>query len=170
MKKPKVILFAGPPASGKSQLATYLSWNLGLPMFSNDAVRLEIKMNAKKKDQSPSNEDYFKLQEKYLNELAAKNRSFIYDASVDRSWPELKKKLTGFDTYIISLDFNDEFIKESLRIKRYYDTEEKYQQWIDEHKSFVNKYSDEINLTIDDGNFLERNEIVLKAVAAFLKN
>ena len=41
-KRPICISFAAPVGTSKTPIATYLSWNTGLPIFSNDAIRSEV--------------------------------------------------------------------------------------------------------------------------------
>lgn len=159
MKKPFVILFAGPVGSGKSTIATHLSWNLDLPVFSNDAIRREIVANNLTFDQ----ERYLATRNERLKTITSLKKSFIYDASVDRSWEELIERLKNeeYNFFVISLDISKEFLQKRVKLYTTYD-EEKFNKWFMDHQNFLNKHGDVIGLSINDENFNKRLELALE--------
>jgi hypothetical protein len=170
--KPKCILFAGMPGTGKDSIAYYLSWNLGLPMFNNDAIRLEVLEDTLKKLTEVDDNIQLKRRNIRLNRLIKSKKSFIYNASVDRRWPYLEKKLKEekFDYFIISINISKDLYKKMAKAKNYDAAKWMTDQWRKEHDLFLAKYQDKVNLNIDNDNFKNRLNISLKAVSKFLKS
>ncbi len=164
--KPICITFAGPIGSGKTPIAYYLSWNLGLPMFSNDIVRLELIANNGVLDK----QRYSQIKEQRVKKLIASHKSFIYDASVDRHWGGDKSmyEQAGYEHYLISLDFSLEKIKQVYTNKGQHDfkhLEITYQ----DHQDFLVKHSDAVNLSLTDADFDNRFDKCLVSVKNWLK-
>jgi adenylylsulfate kinase-like enzyme len=103
------LTFAGAVGSSKTPIANFLSTKLNLPIFSNDAIRSEVIEDLGKLDQ----EGYIKRRNDRLTAIAKSGMAFIYDASVDREWMDLKMHLVdyGYDWYIISLDLSKKLLK-----------------------------------------------------------
>jgi len=103
--KPKCILFAGAPGSSKTPVAIYLSWNLGLPVFNNDAIRREVAEDTLRRicSQDP---EFVKRQKERIDKFFKKRKSFIYDRNVDCTWEETKEKLNkyGYEYFLISFN------------------------------------------------------------------
>lgn len=165
-KKPICITFAAPIGSGKTPIGYYLSWNLGLPMFSNDIVRLELMADNGEVDK----QRYSYIKERRAAKLIASHKSFIYDASVDRHWGgdiSMYEK-AGYEHFLISLDFSLEKLKQIYTNKGHYDfkhLEITYQ----DHQDFLAKYSDAVNLSLTDADFDNRLDKSLAAVKEWLK-
>ncbi len=168
--KPKCILFAGPPGSSKTPVAIYLSWNTGLPIFNNDAIRREVAEDTKRAICSEDPE-FLKRQSSRINKLFQSQRSFIFDRSIDRTWGKTKKLINenDYEYFLISFDLSDKLIEKNGKAKGY-PNDNQNKVWYEEHKNFVKKQFDQIDLTINDGNFEKRLKISLKAVNNFLKN
>jgi len=117
MNKKIIILFAGAPGSSKTPIAHYLSWKFNLPIFSNDSIRSEIN----EEFDSFNDQEYKKRRDSRLRELADKNFSFIYDASIDRSWSYLNRQVKelGYQAFIISLDLNKKLLTSLYKRKGY---------------------------------------------------
>lgn len=160
MKKPFVILFAGPVGSSKSTIAHYLSWNLDLPIFSNDSVRREVALE----NGEAEGKAYLERRNAYLKRIIDSKKDFICDASIDRSWEELGERLKeqGYDFFIISLDVSESFLKPFL--ERYDYSMNNAEKNYKEHQIFLDTYSKIINLHITDKEFSERLDLSLQAV------
>lgn len=165
MSKPVCITFAAVSGIGKSPVAYYLSCNLMLPIFSNDAIRLEVREDMGQMDIDA----YIKRREQRLDSLITQKKSFIYDASVDRRWSELKESLgkQGYRIFVISFDVNEEFILKLYKSKGYTDLEH-LQRWQNEHAKFLEEYSADISLHITEAEYKDRLDLSLQAAQAFL--
>lgn len=169
--KSKVILFSGSAGSGKTPIATYLSWNLGLPIFNNDAIRSEVMEDTKK----PLDDKlHLERRNERLEKLLKSGKDFILDASIDRVWDGLRQKLTenGYEHFIISLDLSKKFIKSTADAKGYTGKAPQtvIDNWLSEHDYFIKGNEKIINLRIDDNNYQNRLELSLTAVKKFLKS
>lgn len=164
---PICITFAGPVGSSKTPIATYLSWNLGLPVFSNDAIRSEVAEDLGKFDV----EVYKQRQKERAMKLIESGISCILDASVDRSWPEVKPRLQakGYKCFIISLDLSKELMEKLHKAKGYNESLERLDSMMTDHKNFLSQYKDDVGFSITDGNFGQRLELCLEAVREWMK-
>jgi len=166
MKKPICITFSGCVGSSKSPITNYLSYNFNLPVFNNDAIRSEIL-----EDFGEFNKDEYILRrnERCLSILES-GKSFIFDASVDREWENLKLWLDkyNYDTFIISLDLSEKLLTKLYKAKNYSESLERLPELIKDHELFLEKYSKIVNLHITDELFLERLEISRRAVNEIL--
>jgi len=173
----KVILFAGCPESGKTPIAYWLSQNLGLAIWSNDAVRTEVSEDY---GWFLSSEDgrarYFSLRDERCGKLLESGKDFVLDASVDRTWTEKKKLLEqhGYEWLIISLDLSQEKL-EHLYVETRYDAglgegwTAQLKSWIEDHAKFLEKHGAEVGLHIDDDNFRDRLRLSLEKVEEFVR-
>ena len=164
--RPLCIAFAGVIGSSKTPIANYLSGKFNLPVFNNDAIRSEVI------------EDFGFLDEKIhrerrdfrIKEIIEKKMSFICDASIDREWEMLKSRLQkyDYDVFIISLDLNKEFLTKLYRDKGYDESLIQLDKFMADHTLFVNRYADEISLSINDVKFKDRLLLASEALAKFL--
>ena len=111
------ISYAWATGCWKSPITNYISTKLWLPTFNTDAIRsevtedlLEFNMNEAKK----------RIKER-LNLVIQEGSSFIYDASVDRTWWDLKEILirNWYEFFIISIDLDKETLLDFYKIKWY---------------------------------------------------
>lgn len=166
----KCILFAGPIGCSKTPVAIYLSWNLGLPVFNTDAIRIEVvedKMKYLFED-----EEYLKRRNERANRLVRLGNNFIFDASMDRTWEETKKELAenGYQYFIISFDLSYDFWRKLSKAKHYENDEEVFKKVYQDHLDFVKENKGIVGLTITDQNFKDRLELSLKAAQKFLSS
>jgi len=163
MKDKIVILFAGAAGSSKSPIANFLSFKLDLPVLNNDAIRTEVKEDLGKFDQI----EYERRRDERLNDIIKSNKSFIYDASIDRIWGEKNSELleAGYKYYIISLDLSLDFLKRLYAIKSYTESTERF---VNDHQKFLESYSSYVNLHITDGDFPNRLLIAYNGVKEWL--
>ncbi len=161
------LTFAGVVGSSKTPISNYLSVKLLLPIFNNDALRTEVI-----EDLGTFNfEEYLHRRDTRLKEILESNISFIYDASVDRRWADLKKWLDSFDYhhFIISLDLSKELLIQLHQVKKYFDSLNRLDQLIQDHNNFLKQFSSDINLHITDKEFHQRLKISFEAVKKYLK-
>jgi len=154
-------MFAGVPGSSKTPIAHHLGWNLGLPIFNNDTLRTEIAEDSGEVELA----HYEALRDSRLEQLLALNRSFIYDASIDRQWEKAKKWLNenGYEPYVISMDLDRDFIEKLYKAKGYTQLD-KLDGWFEDHHNFSTNYSDVVNLHIGVEDFSNRLNISLENV------
>jgi hypothetical protein len=162
----KVILFACPMWSSKFAIADYLSWNLGLPIFSRDAIRNEVKEDLGHWDR----EEFDKRAKERFNQLLDSKKDFILDASIDRSWEEYKDQFEGYNTFIISIDITQDHLEKMIEAKEYVKgVGDRLDKNYQEHLEFLEEYSDQVDLHITEDNFDNRLEVTLEAVKDWYK-
>jgi len=154
-------MFAGVPGSSKTPIAHHLGWNLGLPIFNNDTLRTELAED----NGEVALDKYEALRDARLEQLLSLNRSFIYDASVDRQWHRAKEWLDehDYEYYVINMDLDRSFIEKIYKAKGYTQLD-KLDGWFDDHTKFNDSHSDIVNLRITTKDFLDRLNISLGAV------
>lgn len=162
MKKPICITFSGCVGSSKTPIAVYLSYNLNLPVFNNDALRSEILEDFGKFEE----EEYILRRNERCLSILESGKSFIFDVSIDREREKLKLWLDkyDYDTFIISLDLSEELLTKLYKAKNYSESLKRLPELIKDHELFLKKHSKIVNLHITDELFLERLEISKKAV------
>lgn len=160
--KPLCIIFAGAIGSSKTPIANYLSYKLNLPVFNNDAVRNEVIEDLGSLDAKV----YEGRRDERVKEILKNKTSFIYDASIDRVWKELKQWLqkSNYKWFIISLDLSKNFLIELYKNKGYGESLTRIDNLILEHQQFVNENTEEINLSINDNNFKKRLGLSYSAI------
>lgn len=159
---PFCITFSGCVWSWKSPIASYISINLSLPVLNADSIRSEVA------------EDFFEFNveifnkrfDERLNEILQSWKSFIYDVSMDRYWPEIKKKLEShwYKIFIICLSLSKDFLKKLYNATSYKISDMWLDKLIEQNKQFIENHSDDIGITIDDSNYINRISIVYNSV------
>jgi hypothetical protein len=159
--KPLCICFAAAPGSGISSISYRLSWELDLPIFSNNSIRNEIR--SQQEIPGLDVEAYNTRREQYLEKLFGYNRSFIYDASVDRKWGEFKQDLEqrGYRWLLISLDFSLEFVRTLNTHNPGRIADEHMANYAKHHEDFLAQHREDINLHITEDTFPQRFELSL---------
>lgn len=160
------IAFAGAAGSSKTPIANYLSAKLNLPIFNNDSIRKEVIEDVEHLDV----DIYDARQKERLDAVFEAGISFIYDASVDRKWSELRDQFDGYGykSYVISLDLSYEFLLKSYKAKDYTDVDH-LPKYIEQHAEFLNKYGKDVNLHITDAEFMDRLRLSHEHVATWIK-
>jgi hypothetical protein len=157
----KVILFACPMWSSKAAIADYLSWNLGLPIFSRDAIRNEVKEDLGHWDR----EEFDKRAKERFTKLLDSKKDFILDASIDRSWEKYKDQFKDYNPFIISIDITQDHLERMVEAKEYVGgVGDRLNQNYQEHLEFLEKYSDQVDLHITEDNFNNRLEVALGVI------
>ncbi len=164
--KPVCITFAGVVGSSKTPIATYLSWNLGLPICSNDAVRSEVVEDLLHFDE----DEYQQRKNARMRSLMESKKSFLCDVSVDRRWKELREQLNknGYSWFLISLDLSKELVEKLYAAKEYAVSSKTLDQLLDDHEQFLAKHDADIALHITDETFLQRLSLSLEKVKNWL--
>jgi hypothetical protein len=165
---PFVITFAGVVGSSKTPIASYLSWNLGLPVFNNDAVRCEVMEDLLRFD----DKEFRARRDERIRAIVRGSTSFICDASMDREWRGLRPLLAerGYRWFIISLDLSEGFLLKLFEVKEYHESAQRLDQLLKEHAAFASAYRDDVSLRITDEEFPQRLAICLRAVREWLND
>lgn len=166
MNKPLCITFAWAVGSGKTPIATYLSYHFDLPIFNNDAILSEIHEDFWVMNDA----EYLSRREERLLCVLEKWKSFICDVSVDRNWEKFKGLLDqyGYQSCIISLDISEERLRNFYASKGYDKSLERIAVLIQEHENFLKNYSKDINFHITDALFPERLKLTEKFVEEWI--
>lgn len=105
--------------------------------------------------------EYERRRDARLAGLIERGMSFVYDASVDRSWSRLKQKLgeAGYAWFIVSMDLSKGFLTQLQSVKRYDESIKYLNKSIADHDTFVEHYGADISLHILDSTFRDRLEL-----------
>ena len=162
------VLFSGVTGSSKTPIANYLSIQFNLPILNNDAIRTEVREDLLVFDET----EYIKRRNERIEVALKRNKSFIYDASIDRNWIEKNQEFNkhGYKHFIISLDLSKEFLKNIYRAKGSTETEEFLNTKLVEHRNFLKHFSDIVNIHISDDTFLQRFNITSKVLKEWVEN
>jgi len=166
VSRPFCITFAGAAGSSKTPIAYHLSWNLGLPVFNNDAIRSEVREDLLKYD----DDVYVARRNARLKQLISEEKSFIYDASVDRYWVDLQIMLDehNFRYTIISMDLSKVLLL-NLYSAKDYTAIDHLDTWIEQHDQFVQSHQDLIGLHIADDQFIDRLQLSLDFAGDYIR-
>jgi hypothetical protein len=162
------VCFAGAIGSSKTPIAHYLSLKFGLPIHNNDVVRTEVVEDFGELKEA----EYLKRRDQRVGEFIQGGRPFILDASVDRSWPDLKKALAehGFDFFMISMDLSHEFLDSLHELKEYNRSRKVLDKYVADHESFLVEYATDIALHISESGFPNRLEMSRQALEGWLNS
>lgn len=161
------IVFAGPVGSSKTPIAHYLSCNLNLPLFSNDAIRTEVKEDLLRFDI----QEFEKRRDERLQLLVASGVSFIDDASMDRDWVKVSHWLeqAGYKCFVISLDLSRDLLLKLYSVKGYEDSAGRIDELLSQHQQFLGAYGDTVAMHITDANFHNRLAFALQEARAWIR-
>jgi hypothetical protein len=161
------VCFAGAVGSSKTPIAHYLSLNFGLPIHNNDVVRTEVK-----EDFGELREDeYIARRDQRIKAMVSTGRSFILDASVDRSWELTKEKLdeAGYEHFLISIDLSKPLIETLYKAKSYHESQKLLDQLFQDHELFLGTFSNDVDLHLNDKTFPERLERSKQVLESWIK-
>lgn len=167
MNQKILITFAGAVGTSKTPITNFLSYNLNLPVYNNDAVRTEVIEDLGFFDEA----EYIKRRDQRVMSIINNNLSFIYDASVDREWKKYRQLVNdkGYKVFIISLDLSKEFLANLYQLKGYHESATRIDELLADHDSFLKEYSTDANTHISDADFPNRLQIALSEVQSWLK-
>lgn len=172
MSKPYAVVFAGVPGSSKSIVAHYLSETFGLPIFSNDNLRYEVREDLKTDNinQPRVLAEYEKRLKQRRQALLATKRPVILDGSVDRRWAETKQQLqtAGYDRFLINMELSKKFITELFSHTARPKSIKQLPAYLQQHRDFVKQFKDDISLQITDETFPDRLQIAADGLQKFI--
>jgi predicted kinase len=165
MRERYCIAFAGVPGSSKTPIACYLCEQFNLPIFSGDAIRVEVKEDKGWFDVP----EFDRRREARLRMLVSNGHSFVHDSSIDRQWHTFETTLeqNGYRLFVISLDLSRPFL-ESLYKAKAYDMSE-LSRYINDHQQFLEQHRDRVGLHITDTEFLNRLDLSAQAIKHWRK-
>lgn len=165
--KPYCVTFAGAIGTGKTPIAHMLSVTFGLPIHNNDAIRSGVIEDFGELKE----EEYVRRRDESIRTAIASGRSFILDASIDRSWDRLKAKLdeAGYDVFVISLDLRLPFIQKLHTWKSYPNSSELIEEFYNDHEKFLEAHDDVVNVHIKDEDYPERFVLARDAFKKWLE-
>ena len=175
MSRPYIVTFAGVPGTGKTPIAFHISYSFGLPIIQMDAIRLEVREDllVDNNDDEEVREEYLKRSIGRYQELLRKGTCFIDDSSADRSWKQNKGdqfyqlQEYGYDYLIISMDLSKSFI-EKLHTANKSVSNEKLNEYYDDHQEFLTLYSNDIGVHITDDTYIDRMKLCESVVSNFI--
>lgn len=168
MSQPYCIVFAAPVGAGKTTLAYYLSRNLWLPIYNNDALRAQLRADSENYD---LDENLVKEErDRILEGMLSSGKSFIVDASVDREWAKFKQALSShnYSWFVVSIDLSREFLQKLTSLRGDSNKEDQVDGWLRDHQDFSREYQDDVGVTINDRNYADRLNVTLEAVRQWL--
>ena len=156
------ISYAWATGCWKSPITNYISTKLWLPTFNTDAIRSEVTEDFLEFDVDEAK----KRIKGRLNSVIEEGKSFIYDASVDRTWGDLKEIFikNWYEFFIISIDLDKEMLLDFYKVKWYSESMKMIDKIYEDHEKFLEEYSDDINIHISEKNYKKRLDIVYKVV------
>lgn len=151
----------------KSPITNYISTDLWLPIFNTDAIRSEVCEDLWAFDEIEAKE----RMRKRLNMIIQKWISFICDASVDRTWEQLKTILikNNYKYFIISIDLSKDTLFKFYKAKSYNEALIRIDKTVEEHNNFLKICWDDVNLHINEENYSKRLDIAEVKVRERLK-
>lgn len=173
MTTPFAVVFAGIPGTSKTVISHYLSGKFGLPIFNNDQLRYEVKEDllVDNINEPHALAEFEKRLTQRVDELLTTKRPIILDGSVDRRWLERKAQLDKFSYghFLINMELSPQFLENLWKKTGRAELIPKYlYPYLPAHQDFINRYGDEIDVEINDGNFLRRNQVAAEALERFI--
>jgi cytidylate kinase len=167
MKHPACVSFVGPAGSGKTPVASFLSWNLGIGLFNADSIRSSVRENYLIESIDPP--EYITERDNQIKSLLRAKKNVILDASLDRTWVKTKEDFAAnsYTIFLISFDISDELLRRIFKAKGY-TADNLIPKWQKEHNEFLDQFGSAINLSIHDENYSARNELALSRVSSWL--
>lgn len=160
---PFVILFTGPAGSSKTPIAHALSTAYCLPILDNDVIRTEVQEDLGILDQLV----YETRRNERIQHLIDRNVSWIYGASIDRTWDKFKHMIGKYRYAIISINLSLPFLEELYDAKGYKEKTLMRQSHQD-HEQFLEHFRDDVLIHIEDHTFPNRLSLATTAVGQWI--
>ena len=162
------ISYAGAIWCGKSPITNYISTKLWLPVFDTDAIRSEVVEDLMKFDEIEINK---RIKER-LNSVIEDWKSFIYDASIDRTRWVLKEILikNNYKFFIISIDLDRDTLLSFYKAKSYSESIKMIDKVYEDHQKFLKDYWEDIDMHIDIKTYKNRLKNVYRAVNKWIQS
>ena len=168
-KSPICIVFAGAVGSSKTPIANYLSGAFALPTFNTDAIRTEVTEDLMR----PYDDAVFReRRDRRLRALIERRIDFILDASIDRTWRELRPALerAGYRWFCMSMDLGKPFLTRLYEAKGYTDSLRELDRIHADHERFLVEFGADVSLHLTEADFPERLEKARVAVDAWIRS
>ena len=162
------ISYAGAIWCGKSPITNYISTKLWLPVFDTDAIRSEVVEDLMKFDEIEINK---RIKER-LNSVIEDWKSFIYDASIDRTRWVLKEILikNNYKFFIISIDLDRDTLLSFYKAKSYSESIKMIDKVYEDHQKFLKDFWEDIDMHIDIKTYKNRLKNVYRAVNKWIQS
>ena len=162
------ISYAGAIWCGKSPITNYISTKLWLPVFDTDAIRSEVVEDLMKFDEIEINK---RIKER-LNSVIEDWKSFIYDASIDRTRWILKEILikNNYKFFIISIDLDRDTLLSFYKAKSYSESIKMIDKVYEDHQKFLKDFWEDIDMHIDIKTYKNRLKNVYRAVNKWIQS
>ena len=162
------ISYAGAIWCGKSPITNYISTKLWLPVFDTDAIRSEVVEDLMKFDEIEINK---RIKER-LNSVIEDWKSFIYDASIDRTRWILKEILikNNYKFFIISIDLDRDTLLSFYKAKSYSESIKMVDKVYEDHQKFLKDFWEDIDMHIDIKTYKNRLKNVYRAVNKWIQS
>ena len=162
------ISYAGAIWCGKSPITNYISTKLWLPVFDTDAIRSEVVEDLMKFDEIEINK---RIKER-LNSVIEDWKSFIYDASIDRTRWILKEILikNNYNFFIISIDLDKDTLLSFYKAKSYSESIKMIDKVYEDHQKFLKDFWEDIDMHIDIKTYKNRLKNVYRAVNKWIQS
>ena len=162
------ISYAGAIWCGKSPITNYISTKLWLPVFDTDAIRSEVVEDLMKFDEIEINK---RIKER-LNSVIEDWKSFIYDASIDRTRWILKEILikNNYKFFIISIDLDRDTLLSFYKAKSYSESIKMIDKVYEDHQKFLKDFWEDIDMHIDIKTYKNRLKKVYRAVNKWIQS
>lgn len=163
-----VITYAWAIWCWKSPITNYISTKLWLPIFNTDSIRSEVCEDFLKYDEAEAQK---RIKERF-NSVIKEWKSFIYDASVDRTWGALKEVLikNHYNCFIISIDLDKDTLLSFYKAKSYSESIKMIDKVYEDHQKFLKDYWEDIDMHIDIKTYKNRLKNVYRAVNKWIQN
>lgn len=170
--KPYAICFAGVPGTSKSIISHHLSCEFGLPIFSTDNIRFEVREDLRVDNINipQALAEYEKRSKARREYFLSLGRPLVLDSSMDRKWPEVKEELHtyGYDHYMIAMEMSRGFIEGLYRETGRPEAVDELDHYMRQHNAFMDKYGHEAALTINDDSFADRLRLSVEGLQKWL--
>lgn len=135
--------------------------------MNNDALRSEVIEDLGKFNEN----EYLKWRDRMIKETIENEISFIYDTSVDRKCKEFKEVLVTNNYYyfIISIDLSKELLINLYQTKGYFESLKRIDELLNDHKIFLENYSNDVDLSISDNDFKNQCQISYQKTTEWIK-
>jgi hypothetical protein len=171
-RAPYVITFAGVPGTSKTIISYHLSMTIGLPIFSTDNLRYEVREDLRVANANLP-EARLEYERRYNERWSAALQArvpFIRDGSVDRQWIPVKKELqaAGFGWFLIDMELSRSFMRELYLATGRPGAARELDSYVTQHESFMARHGADISIQIGDQDFPRRRELAEGAVREYL--
>lgn len=172
MPQPYAVCFAGVPGSSKSIVAHHLSCEFGLPIFSTDNIRFEVKEDMRVPDINipTALAEYDTRVAERRRYFLSKNSPIILDGSVDRRWNGIRQELleARYDWFVINMELSHDFLIDLFTATSRYHTIGELDVYLKQHHEFIREFKDVVQVTITDATFPDRLTVAAEALRQWL--